>query len=114
MPFINSKISVTVNPEQEVELKRRLGEAIAIIPGKSENWLMTGFEDGYHLYFRGDNSEPMAFVEVSVFGGEDSQAFSQLTGEITKIFGDVLGIAADHIYVKYAATSNWGWNGSNF
>ena len=103
MPFINSKISVTVTPEQEVELKRRLGEAIAIIPGKSENWLMTG-----------DNSEPMAFVEVSVFGGEDSQAFSQLTGEITKIFGDVLGIAADHIYVKYAATSNWGWNGSNF
>ena len=49
MPFINSKISVTVTPEQEVELKRRLGEAIAIIPGKSENWLMTGFEDGYHI-----------------------------------------------------------------
>ncbi|MEE3394066.1 MAG: hypothetical protein VZR00_07330 [Lachnospiraceae bacterium] len=34
--------------------------------------------------------------------------------EITKIFGDVLGIAPDHIYVAYQPISSWGWNGSNF
>ncbi len=114
MPFIDSKVSVKITDEQEKELKSRLGQAISVIPGKSESWLMTGFEDGYHLYFRGDNSEPVAFVEVSVYGSANSGAFSKLTGEITKIFGDVLGIAADHIYVKYTATSDWGWNGSNF
>ena len=38
----------------------------------------------------------------------------KLTGEITKIFGEVLGIAGDHIYVKYTPADNWGWNGSNF
>lgn len=114
MPFINSKISVTITPEQEVELKRRLGEAIAIVPGKSEQWLMCGFEDGYHLYFRGENQDPIAFVEVAVYGDEDPEAFKNLTGEISKIFGEVLGIAADHIYVKYQAVKNWGWNGANF
>lgn len=114
MPFINSKISVKITQEQEEELKSRLGQAITILPGKSESWLMTGFEDEYHLYFRGDNSAPIAFVEVSVFGGEDPQAFTNLTAEIAKIFGEVLGIEADHIYVKYNATTNWGWNGSNF
>ena len=114
MPFIDSKVSVKITDEQEKELKSRLGQAISVIPGKSESWLMTGFEDGYHLYFRGDNSEPVAFVEVSVYGSANSSAFSKLTGEITKIFGDVLGIAADHIYVKYTPTSDWGWNGSNF
>ena len=67
MPFINSKVSVKITEEQEKELKSRLGEAIALIPGKSENWLMTGFEDEYHLYFRGDNSQPVAFIEVSVY-----------------------------------------------
>lgn len=56
MPFINSKISMKISQEQETELKTRLGQSISIIPGKSESWLMTGFEDGYHLYFRGDNS----------------------------------------------------------
>lgn len=114
MPFINSKISVKITEDQEKKLKEKLGKAIEIIPGKSESWLMTGFEDGYHLYFRGDNSQPTAFVEVMVFGGANPSAFDKLTGEITKIFGEVLGIAGDHIYVKYTPADNWGWNGSNF
>ena len=114
MPFINSKVSVSLSQEKETELKSRLGQAISLIPGKSENWLMTGFEENYHLYFRGDNSQPMAFVEVKVFGQENPAAFEKMTAEITKIFGEVLGIAGDHIYIKYEAVSNWGWNGGNF
>ncbi|MBQ9984315.1 MAG: hypothetical protein IJP29_06970 [Lachnospiraceae bacterium] len=113
MPFIDSKVSVSISEEQEKEIKTRLGQAISLIPGKSEAWLMTGFEDNYHLYFRGDNSQPMAFVEVKVFGGENPTAFDTLTSEICKIFNEVLGIAADHIYVKYEVVKNWGWNGAN-
>ena len=47
MPFIDSKISIKVTEEQEKELKTRLGKAITVLPGKSETWLMTGFEDNY-------------------------------------------------------------------
>lgn len=114
MPFIDSKVSVSISKEQEEVLKSRLGAAIAIIPGKSESWLMTGFEDNYHLYFRGDDSQPAAFIEVKVYGRENPDAFDALTAEITKIFGEVLGISADHIYIKYEAVSCWGWNGGNF
>ncbi len=114
MPFIDSKISIRITEDQELELKKRLGEAISILPGKSERWLMTGFADGYHLYFGGDNSAPSAFIDVSVFGAADSGAFSVLTSEISKIFEEVLGISPDRIYVKYTATSDWGWNGNNF
>ena len=114
MPFINSKVSVSMTQQQEIELKTRLGQAISLIPGKSENWLMTGFEDNYHLYFRGDNSEPMAFIEVKVFGQENPAAFEKLTAESMNIFNEVLGIAPDHIYIKYEAVANWGWNGGNF
>ena len=114
MPFINSKISTPVTAEQEHEIKSRLGKAIQTIPGKSESWLMLGFEPEYRLYFRGSNAEPMAMVEVSVYGSENPSAFEKLTAQICDIFNDVLGIAPDHIYVKYQAVSNWGWNGSNF
>lgn len=114
MPFIDSKVSVKVSKEQEKELKTRLGQAISLIPGKSEQWLMAGFQDEYHLYFRGDDSEPMAFIEVRLFGGPDKAAFNRMTAEVTKIFGEVLGIAPDHMYIKYSATMDWGWNGSNF
>ena len=114
MPFIDSKVSVKITEEQEKELKTRLGQAISLIPGKSENWLMTGFVDNYHLYFRGDNSEPIAYIEVRIFGGPNKAAFQKMTEEITKIYGDVLGIAPDHMYIKYSATPDWGWNGGNF
>lgn len=114
MPFIDSKVSIKITDVQEKELKARLGQAIALLPGKSERWLMTGFEDGYHLYFAGDNSKPMAFVDVSILGTADSGALSNLTAEITKIFGEVLGIAGECIYVKYTSTNDWGWNGGNF
>ena len=114
MPFINYKISTSLTEAQETEIKTRLGQAIQTIPGKSESWLMVGFEPDYKLYFRGSNAEPMAMVEVSVYGSENPAAFSKLTGQICDIFNDVLGISPDHVYVKYQAVSNWGWNGDNF
>lgn len=114
MPFINSKISTSITASQEEEIKTKLGKAIETIPGKSESWLMLGFEPEYKLYFRGDNSQPTAFVEVSVYGSENKSAFSALTSEICNIFNEVLGISPDHIYVKYEAVTNWGWNGGNF
>lgn len=113
MPFINSKISTPISIEQEQALKTRLGQAISIVPGKSENWLMLGFEPNYNLYFRGSNSEPLAMVEISVFGGEDATAFSALTAEICNIFHEIMNIAPDHVYVKYQTVKYWGWNGDN-
>ncbi len=114
MPYIDSKISRKITKEEEIELKSRLGKAIEIVPGKSETWLMIGIEDEYTLYFKGDNSEPMAFVEVSVFGGDNPSAFDKLTKEICDIYKDVLNISPANVYVKYNSVSNWGWNGRNF
>ena len=68
MPMISTKTNVTISPEQELTLKSKLGEAISILSGKSERWLMLSFEDKCHLYFQGNNSNPIAYVEVKVFG----------------------------------------------
>ena len=114
MPFIDSKVSVRTTPEQRKELKERLGKAIALIPGKSENWLMINLADDQEMYFRGEGQKPTAFIAVNIYGSADSGAFERLTEEITKIYGEVLGIAPDRMYVKYATTYDWGWNGSNF
>ena len=39
MPFINVKTNVKISRENEVAIKTMLGEAIALIPGKSEKSL---------------------------------------------------------------------------
>lgn len=114
MPFIESKVSVKTTEEQQKKLKERLGQAIAIIPGKSESWLMVNLQDEQMMYFRGDDSEPIAFICVNIYGSSDPAAFEKMTGELTRIYGDLFGIAPDHMYIKYAASTDWGWNGSNF
>ncbi len=114
MPFINSKVNVTLSEEEKTALKTRLGQAISLIPGKSENWLMVGFEDNCSLYFKGKNDTKMAFVEVKLFGHASEHDYGQLTAEICNIHQEVLSIAQDKIYVKYEEVDHWGWNGGNF
>lgn len=113
MPFINTKYSSDITPEQEEKIKSALGKAVSVL-GKSESWLMVGFEPKCSLYFKGEKSEKIAFVEVSLFGSANASACDKMTGEICGILGDVLGVPADKVYVKYSPTDNWGWNGGNF
>lgn len=114
MPMISTKTNVAVSGEQELTLKNELGKAISILSGKSEQWLMLSLEDNCRLYFKGDNSKPIAYVEVKVFGKIDYSQSNKLTAKICEIFGNVLGIDASNVYIKYEEVDMWGWNGSNF
>lgn len=112
MPFINTNTNVEITKEQELELTKKLGVAIELL-GKSEDWLMLGFEDKCSMYFKGE-ATPVAFVDISVFGKSTDEQCADMTKEVCKIFGDVLSIPADKIYVKYSGTYQWGWNNMNF
>ena len=95
MPFIDTKTTVKITDEKRDAIKSLLGKAIELIPGKTEKWLMLSFEDGIKMYFNGDDSADTAYIEV-------------------KIFGKVLSLAPDKIYIKYEECFHWGWNGTNF
>ena len=114
MPFIGSKVTVKISKEKEEIIKKKLGEAIQLIPGKSETFLMVGFEDEYSLYLGGEKLEKGAFVEIKIFGKANKDDYAKLTAEICKIYEEELGIPQNKIYVKYEEVENWGWNGRNF
>ena len=113
MPFIDVKTNVSVSEDQKESIKTALGMAITAIPGKSESWLMVEIEPERKLYFKGTDA-PAALVAVSVFGSPDSASFAKLTDRICTILNSELGIDTARTYVKYEATRDWGWNGSNF
>ena len=114
MPFIHTRVNRPITKETEQELTKALGQAIALIPGKSESWLMLQFEENCHLYFKGNGEKAMAFVNVKLFGAAAPAAYEKLTAKITEILGEQMQIAPDHIYVQYDEINHWGWNGSNF
>ena len=113
MPFIDSKISVAVSDDKKEAIKSKLGQAVSVL-GKTESFLMVGFDDDYDLYFAGDKVEKGAYVAVSLFGNASPSAYSEMTGKICDIFEEELGIPGDRVYVTYRGVSDWGWNGRNF
>ena len=114
MPYIRTTTSKPISENSEKALKEKLGQAIALIPGKSESWLMLSFHDNADMYFKGDGSEDYAFVEVALFGSASDAAYDRLTGAVCGIISEELGINLSNIYVKYEEAEHWGWNGRNF
>ena len=113
MPFIDSKMTVTLSEEKREIIKKKLGQAVAILH-KPESYLMVGFQEGYELYFAGKKLEKGAYVEVSLFGAASASDYDRMTGEICKILSEEAGIPAQYVYVTYHGVRDWGWNGSNF
>lgn len=114
MPFICAKTNKSVTELEEKQLKEALGEAISLIPGKSENWLMLEIQENCKLYFKGSNEKDLAFISVQLFGKASAESYSRLTERICSVCKSILGISEDCVYVKYEEVEYWGWNGSNF
>ena len=114
MPYIETKTNVKVTEEQKKELKAVFADAIELIPGKSEEWLMLGFSDGMTMAFRGDIDSPAAMIEIDVFGKSTESAYAALTERVCDEVSRVLAVSPDRIYVKYRECNIWGYNGFNF
>lgn len=114
MPFIDSRVTVTLSENQRDYLKDELGKIIDEIPGKSEKFLMVGFQDNFPLYFKGQKLDYGAYVEVKLFGRSSEDSLKIATSEICALYQKTLNIPPKSIYVKYEEVDNWGWNGFNF
>ena len=112
MPFISLKTNQTINSTAETNLKNKFGNAIKIL-GKTEAWLMLSFEDDQTMYFKGDMSDGIAFLEVKIYGKACRVAYDDMTKELTKIVSQELDIPASNIYIKYEECDTWGYNGVN-
>ncbi len=113
MPFVDSKITVSVSDEKKDMLKMRFGKAISVLH-KSETYLMVGIDDNYDLWMGGKKLEKGAYVEVSLFGSAASSDYEKFTAETCRILSEELDVPAENVYVTYHPISDWGWNGGNF
>jgi hypothetical protein len=113
MPFIDSKVTVSLTDDKKEQIKSRFGQAVSLL-NKTETYLMVGFDDNYSLYMGGKKLDKGAYVSVSLFGSASSDAYEKMTGEICKILSEELDIPGNAVYVTYHGIKDWGWNGSNF
>lgn len=114
MPYIITRTTKKISPSALEDIKTKLGKAIEIFPGKTEQWLMVDFEDECKLYFRGDCSADSAFVEVKLLGSAGAKYCEMMTEAVCDILFETLSIPKERIYVKFEEVSNWGWNSGMF
>lgn len=113
MPYIQVRTNKELTREKEVAIKKRLGEAISIL-NKSESWLMVEFVDKCKLYFKGEDGDNYAYVDIKIYGSSSSESYRIFTAEVSNILNEEINILPSNIYISYGEFSNWGWNGSNF
>ena len=114
MPFIMAKTGVPIDEERELELKSRLGKAMELIPGLSEKYLLAGFEQNFHFFLRGEKINPVAYIEVSIFGNEHHLGYEEFSAEVTKIFVETLHIPPLNVYIKFSDIAAWSVGGIFF
>lgn len=114
MPMIITKTNASISVEQEKILTKAFGEAIALLPGKTEEWLMLSFEDGARMAFRGSCDRELCYIEVNLLGAASREAYDKLTARLCELIHETLGIPTDGIYVKYEEAKTWGYDGFNF
>ena len=114
MPFIMTKVNVPVGVAQEVQLKARLGKAMELLPGLSEKYLLTGIEQNCRFYLRGDNAQPVAYIEASLFGNEEHIGYEDFAAVVTEIFAEVLNIPPQNVYIKFSDIAAWSVGGMFF
>jgi len=114
MPFVKAKFSCPVSAEQERMLKSRFGKAIALIPGKSEDYFFLELESGCRIWLHGSDSEPAAYLEAAVYGVDDHAGYPEFAAEAARSCEQVLGIPLRNVFVKFEDISSCDVGGHFF
>ena len=114
MPYISTKTNIELAKDKRDALAAKYGEIISIVPGKTERWLMLSFDGGAEMYFGGRGDEPMAYIELSLFGGTSDAVYDKLTAAVCDILSEDAGVPSDRSYVKFEFSDKWGYDGYMF
>lgn len=114
MPFINVKTNAALSGDKKLAIENKLSDAISLIPGKSDRYLMLAVEDNVSMMFHRDTDCAIAMVEVKIFGSSTKDAYEKLTGAICDVLSEEASVDGSCCYVKFEECKLWGYNSFMF
>ncbi len=110
MPYIALHVERALSASEKESLKAALGQAIEVIPGKTEKGLMVEICDGCDLYYGGQKRDA-AYLDVKTYGTAapaDQKAFTEAVFQAM----EAAGFSKNNIYLTISGYPNWGLNGT--
>lgn len=98
---------MTLKPAAPSQLKASLGQAVALLPGKSEGSLMLRFAGRCRMWFAGEQDGPIVMVDAAIYGSAPPQAASAFGSRAVELCKETLG--AETVYFKLAQATDWAW-----
>ena len=114
MPLLRITTNQTTTPETQIRVLKTLSEKIAILLGKSENYVMTAWLPEATMTFGGQTT-PTAYIELDSIGLSPEQA-KQLSQTLCATLANNTDIEPGATYIKFhdAPRALWGWNSGTF
>lgn len=111
MPYISIRTTKTLGKELQRRIKSELGALITLIPGKAESTLMIDFAVSDGMYFKGEEMEECAFVNIKLFGTTGYVEKAKFTTAVFNLLADTAGIGPMNSYITIDEYDTWGTQG---
>lgn len=110
MPYISFKTTKILTLQQELDLKKMVGQLITLLPEKTEDYLMVHIEDNQLIYFRGQEIDCM-MIECKVYGHLDAASKHNFVSELMKETERITKVPIMNQYLTFDEKNEWGMNG---
>ncbi|MDO4907772.1 phenylpyruvate tautomerase MIF-related protein [Neisseria sp.] len=106
MAFITICTNQTVSPNQQTEIAKELGQAVACVPNQSAERILITFDDKKAMVYR--DTAPVALVTFRAFGNKNHLGYRELTARISRILHRILGIERERVFVEFGDITAFG------
>lgn len=115
MPLIQVFPSVDVPDSRVAALLGTLSSTLSRHLQKPESYVMTRLAPKAAMTF-GGSSEPTCYAEVKNIGTMSPELTEKLSGELTRVLSESLGVPSQRIYIEFADSQAhlWGYDGATF
>ena len=115
MPLIRIQTNIDVDAEKKLVLMNELSLAGAELLEKPESYMMVILDDGLEMQLSG-TVDPCAFLEVRSVGEISDEQVTNLSGKLSELVGNIIGVGAGRIYINftYVPGNRWAFDGRTF
>lgn len=107
MPYVQVRVSVSLDSDQIKTLQEALSSAITLIPGKTPAVTMLEIIPDCNIYLGKYEDGDCALVDIAVNNTPDKEDLVSYSKAVCNILNEVTGIKKERMYLTHRSNPEW-------